>query len=304
VEDFAQVVFEVGEGRQAELRPGDLIGRSERAALCIGDPRVSEAHALVSFRRGDLYLLALRRLVSLAGKPVSEVRLREGTTIELCDTVQLRVERVILPSEVWGLSHKTLGTFALSEVTSLIEGPPAQRLARFAPDADAHVWCEGPATWFVRCAREKARKVALGDDLRVGSESFRVVRTPLAGHSVASTDADERLEAPLTLVLHTDTVEIQGARQPAFTLSGLSASLVATLARASAPIAWNTLVLALWHDTMDPHDLRHRLDVALGRLRTRLREGGVRADLVSSVGGGQLQLALYPTDRVVDRRSP
>ena len=38
------------DGRTAVLGHGDLIGRLESAALPLADPRISEAHAMVSLR--------------------------------------------------------------------------------------------------------------------------------------------------------------------------------------------------------------------------------------------------------------
>ena len=57
----ARVVVEL-DGDRHVLGVGDLIGRLPSAALVVDDPRVSEAHAIVSLRRAALHLLALRRL--------------------------------------------------------------------------------------------------------------------------------------------------------------------------------------------------------------------------------------------------
>jgi hypothetical protein len=46
--------------------------------------------------------------------------------------------------------------------------------------------------------------------------------------------------------------------------------------------------------------VRRRLDVALSRLRQRLREHGIRADLVRMTGLGQIELFLHERDQVVD----
>lgn len=57
------------DGQIHVLGHGDLIGRLWSAALCLSDPRVSEAHAMVSLREGQLRLLALRGLFAIDGKP-------------------------------------------------------------------------------------------------------------------------------------------------------------------------------------------------------------------------------------------
>ena len=59
------------DGRDVEVGPGDLIGRTPSAAAVIDDPRIAEAHAFVSLRHGELHLLSLRRMVVVAGKPRS-----------------------------------------------------------------------------------------------------------------------------------------------------------------------------------------------------------------------------------------
>ena len=54
-------------GAMVLLGPGDLIGRSPTAALHIDDPRISEAHSMVSLRGSQLKLLALRGRHSVYG---------------------------------------------------------------------------------------------------------------------------------------------------------------------------------------------------------------------------------------------
>ena len=66
------------DGSARELRPGDIIGRMRGAALCLDDPRISEAHALVSLRGSTLRLLALRGRMSVDGKPRSDAVLEPG----------------------------------------------------------------------------------------------------------------------------------------------------------------------------------------------------------------------------------
>ena len=66
------------------------------------------------------------------------------------------------------------------------------------------------------------------------------------------------------------------------------------------PTGWEILARAVWPDSPDVAALRHRWDVALGRLRARLREEGVRA-LLRADGAGQLALELYDGDEVDDR---
>ena len=46
----AYALFKLGVGEDViEVTPGEFIGRSDLATICVDDPRVSEAHAMVSF---------------------------------------------------------------------------------------------------------------------------------------------------------------------------------------------------------------------------------------------------------------
>ncbi len=51
--------------------------------MSLDDPRISEAHALLSLRGGALHLLSLRRMIAVDGKPVSGVELRRGLVVAL-----------------------------------------------------------------------------------------------------------------------------------------------------------------------------------------------------------------------------
>src|SRR5262245_29036438 len=112
----AVVRFRLPDGSAAELGPGDLIGRVGGGAPVVDDPRLSEAHAMVSLRQGELYLLSLRRLVGLRGKPVSEVLLAEGVVVDLAEGVPLRVESVAKPARVRALRAPGLGERPLGQV--------------------------------------------------------------------------------------------------------------------------------------------------------------------------------------------
>ena len=66
-----------------ELVHGDLIGRVWSAALPINDGRVSEAHAMISLREGELRLLGLRGAFALHGRPTSDLALEAGQRVQL-----------------------------------------------------------------------------------------------------------------------------------------------------------------------------------------------------------------------------
>jgi hypothetical protein len=185
-------------------------------------------------------------------------------------------------------------------VASIVAGPPPRLVSRFVPGAAAHLWCLGSAgvdAWRLRVGDRPARTVAVGDTFHVAGRAFEVCDIDLqaAGHEPTLGGG------PLRVVAHYDGVEIHRANRPVVTIGGIGARLISELVAFGGPVAWEVVARELWRDEADPTELRHRWDVALSRLRSRLREAGVRGDLLRSDGGGQLQLVLYDGDRVDDR---
>lgn len=283
-----------------DLGAGDLIGRLPSAALCIDDPRVSEAHALVTLRRGELHLLSLRRMIAVAGKPLSELRLAPGQRIELAEGVALGVEAVVAPQAVLALRGPGFGQRTLPGVASLAAGPPPSLVARFVPGAAAYVWLTG-ASCRLRQGGAPDRELAPGDRFTVGDHELEVCLLPLGTGAHASTMQGGSVHLPLRLVANYDTVEIHRAGRPTLVLGGLKARLMSELVIYGGPVAWETCARQLWPDGADTLDLRHRWDVALGRLRRQLREAGLRDDLVTADRAGQIQLVLREHDLVEDR---
>jgi hypothetical protein len=278
-------------GRERELVPGDVVGRLSTAALSIDDARVSEAHALVSLREGELRLLALRGQFAVAGRPVREVALRPGLSIELAPDVAIDVLAVTLPESVLGVEIDGRAQ-PLPSVCSFFHAP-GRVVAGYAADADARVWFVGDA-WRVE-ERGTSRPLTAGDV--VGALPIVAVAVADAGQPVTQVG----IEAPLVLVAHYDTVHVQRDGVPIVTLSGILARMVSELASLAGPVSWSALAHSLWPAEDDPGVVRARLDTNLTRLRAKLREGRVRTDLVRSDGAGQIELFLYAHDRVEDR---
>jgi hypothetical protein len=293
----AFVRFRMPTGELVELGHGDLIGRLVNARLAIDDPRVSEAHALVSLRRGELVLLSLRRMFSVRGKPESEAILTEGMEIELAPDLVLVVEEVRRPDAVLAIESPTLGRRALPGLVSLSAGPPLTLATRFEPEAQAHVWWNGDG-WRARLGRGAPRTIAPGDTLKVGTEEVRFVMVGLE-NSATTTGG---LDTPLRIVAWYDGVEIHRQGRPVVTLGGVGARIFSELGAVGGPAEWSLVAREVWKgETLDAHELRHRWDVSLARLRTRLREAGIRADLLRSDGSGYVQIVTTPQDVVEDK---
>ncbi|HNH46400.1 MAG TPA: FHA domain-containing protein, partial [Myxococcota bacterium] len=139
----AIVRFRLPEGGTVELGPGDLIGRLWSAALSIPDPRISEAHAMISLRGEELKLLALRGRFAVEGRSQSGIVLAAGQRIALADGLELLVEEVTLPSAVFAIEGDGLPRVVVAGPCSLLTRPRPELVPRLIPEAPAWLWSDG-----------------------------------------------------------------------------------------------------------------------------------------------------------------
>lgn len=298
----AYVRVRAPDGSHHELVHGDLVGRLSTAALPIDDARISEAHAMISLRERELKLIRLRGGLAFDGKPVNELTLRPGLEVVLAAGISLHVESLHLPVSVLGLVGERFARQVLPPVASLVPaaGSEGVRLqAGYVQDAVAWVWCTGSA-WRVRVG-ERVAPLAPGDCFEVGGETIGAVEIPLEAAGGAATRAVGGVEAPLRIEANFDTVQIHREGAAALVLGGTHARIVSELVALAGPAHWKVIAGLLWPDAAEPESLRSRFDVALSRLRRKLREARIRTDLVHTDGAGQVELLLYPHDRVADR---
>jgi hypothetical protein len=284
-------------GATVEVGPGALLGRTPAATAMIDDPRVSEAHAFVSLRHGELHLLSLRRLLTLGTKPVNDVVLRRGQVIGIADELTVEVLDVVTPTELLAVAAPGQPTRVLAQVASIVDDPP-RLVARVEVDAHVQLWSVGES-WRLRRRGGAAQPIGPGDTIEIAGVTFRLVTVPIGLAGPSPTIAGATAE-PIRLVAYYDTVQIHRRNRAIATLSGTNARIISELVACHGPTGWEVLARGVWTDEADTGALRHRWDVALGRLRARLRELGVR-DLVRSDGAGQLALELYEGDHVDDR---
>ena len=285
------------------LGPGDLIGRMATAALPIDDGRISEAHALVSLRAGELKLLGLRGRFAVDGLPCNEVVLSPGLWVELALGLGLEVLDVELPDHMLALQGEGLPRQALVGACSVLVAPRLCVVGRYQDDAAAHVWNNG-VVWRLRLAGHAARDLAAGDRFEVGGQWVSAVAVPVHGVGPARTEVHEAFAAPLRIVAGFDTVHIHqqgGVAVAPVSLDGISARIVSELVVLHGPAAWEVLAGEIWRDEPDRSRLRQRWDVSLARLRGKLRAGGIRSDLIRAGGTGQIELLLYQSDVIDDR---
>jgi len=290
----ATVVIRLPDGSRASLTHGDLVGRLETAALHIDDPRVSEAHAMVSLRGAVMKLLALRGRIAVDGYPLRDVELRPGLVVQLADDFALRVERVVLPDEVVGLGVDGAAPRVVTSVWSVVEGGVK---VGYQPDARAWVWPTGRALTLRK--RDGDDEILTGGSrLEVGGVVLTVEAIDMGrGRSFATTDHGHAMaqDAPLEIVAHFTSVHIRRPGAPTVVIAGLAARIVSELVAAGVPMPWVSLARELWPEAAEA-DLRARWDVNVSRLRKKLVAAGLRADLVRSDRHGNLELCLGAGD--------
>jgi len=146
---FVHTVIRTRDGREVRLGHGDVIGRLWSAALSIDDPRVSEAHAMVSLRHGELHLLALRGRFSIDDKRLASLRLQRGQRIRLSRETTIEVVDVFLPRELLAIRGPGLPAQVLSGVCGLIASEPPELVSPLPEDPDAVLWHNGSG-WRLR----------------------------------------------------------------------------------------------------------------------------------------------------------
>lgn len=297
---LAQVVFKTDDGRCHTLGHGDLIGRLWTARLQLSDPRVSEAHAMVSLRGGQLKLLALRGLFAIGGKPRKDTVLTVGQRIAFARGLEVEVVEVGLPVEVMGLSGSDLPRQPLPGACFLVLRPNPALVSRSQEGHVAAFWSTGDG-WLVQRPGEAPVELTTGWSMKAEGQRFTAVRIGMSRAGQLRTHMVGAVSAPMRLELHWDTAHIHRSGMPTLTLRGHHARILCELASVGTGVDWEQLARMLWSDEVHRDRLRRRFDTVLTRLRAKLRDAGVSPDLVSFDGSGNLALVLKPEDSVDDR---
>ena len=296
------VTLETAPGETTQVGPGGIIGRMHSAALCIDDPRVSEAHAMVSLRGGRLQILALRGPVVFQGYRVSSKQLEVGQTFSLVRGLDLRVVDIDVPSEVVALQVDESEPVRLVEsVYSLVATPEGLlRLeARHAGDAAGWVWASSE-TYRLRLADMEPEAVRVGCSWTIGEHRIQAVSRASVRASTPVTVASTLVGQSLRVVARFDTVHLHRADGPSAVLAGMSARIVSELAQFSSPVGWEVVAGEIWGQVPDRHLMRQNWDRNMRSLRANLRKAQIRENLVRPDGCGNVELYLTPGDELVD----
>lgn len=305
-----EIILRVSDGTEAVLGPGAIVGRSSGAALCIDDPRVSEAHALVSLRGGELVLLALRGELTVGRRTVSRVSLRPGVRVLLVPGVSLDVVAVTLPDRVLALrSSEGVSSGAhprppgapwpLSGSACSIT-PEGEPRPGYVPEAAVHLWASDDG-WRYRVAGQMPAAVVPGGVIEVGGHRFDVVEVPLSNAGIDATFASPATSAPISIVCRYETVHIHREGAAQVVLSGIQARMICEVIEFAAPVPWDMAARAIWKGENDRFVLRRNWDRHLTAMRQRLAEAGLRTDIVRADGCGNVEIFLHPGDTVEDQ---
>lgn len=295
---FAFVRIRLPDGTERRLSPGDLVGRLETAALHLDDARISEAHALVSLRGDELRLLGLRGRFAVDGAPIKEVSLHPNLRIEFAPGLAVEVLEVSVPDEVLALEADGLARQVLSGVCSVHLDPDPRISHRYDVGAAAHVWTSGTA-WTIQVAGEAARELEAGDEFEVGGRAFAAVPVSLLEAASPATRAGG-VRPPITIEAQFDTVHIHRDGVPALSLAGIAARIVSELVAFDGPVNWHVLASQIWKNEDERILLRRKWDVALARLRKKLRGAGLPPGLIRADRTGHIELTLELADKVID----
>lgn len=290
--------FRLSDDTEATLVPGEIIGRMAGAALHLDDARVSEAHAMVSLRGGELKLLALRGRFTVDGPPLSDLVLVEGQEIFLARDLSLTVVDVGLPDAVLALEGPGLPRQILGGVTSLKLRPRPRLTPKYAGDADAWFYTSAEG-WRMRLPEQGIFPLEPGP-VRIGEQTFQVVEVALEAAGPQRTRVAGGVSAALEIVANYDTVHVRREGHPAVVLNGRQARIVSELVTIGAPCSWESIAPSIWPDAEDRNHLRRKWDITLAKMRSKLKAKGVRPGLVQADGKGNFELVLNPGDRVTD----
>lgn len=296
---ITRVILKTPTGAFVTLRPGELIGRVPSCALIIDDSRISEAHAIVSLRGGQLWLLALRGRFSVANAIVERVALEPGQRVVLAQGIELEVVEVVLPDEVLALELPLREPALLQSTTSIMLAPQLMMRGGWHADAAAWLWPVNEV-WRARVGDADVFTVEPGVAIHVGPHALMPRLVALDDAGVAHTVARADDFVPLRIHARFHSVHItRGEREP-IVLTGTAARVVSELVALEGPVEWQIPAREVWGGDEDEVLLRNRWDATLSRLRKRLRGAGVRDDLIRVSGQGIVELVLGREDVLVD----
>ena len=297
------VIFRLHTGELIKATPGAILGRLSSASVRIDDPRVSEAHALVSLRGSELKLLSLRGGLRVDGRKEADVVLQAGQLVALSRGVSLVVVAVELPSTMLALQIRSQGRAfggpveLTRSVYSVLSQPEPAIVPRFHQAAPAHVWNTADG-WCMRLRGQERAQIASGDRWEVAGFTIEAISLSLPEAGMTETVMSERPYTTMRIVDRDGTIHLHPEHKPSVVLNGKPAQIISELICMEVLAPWYVVAGEIWPKTRDLKVLRRNWDQCLNRLRRKLRSQGIRDNLVHADGTGNIELFLLPGDEI------
>ena len=232
------------------------------------------------------------------GQPEDEIEVAPGQRIRIGGT-DLDVLDLTLPEEILAIRVGEAEPQELcAGVYSLVRGQSPELVPWDGDDALARIWSTAEG-WCIQCNPGHRETVLPGRRWVIHGVVLEAVAIPINLAGPSSTVGPSRVG--LTLVArHTSCHLLRPGRQ-AVVVDGQPGRVLSELCAMGAPADWTVLGGELWPELRADRDaLRRNWDRVMRRLRLKLRENGVREDLVRADGLGNVELVLAVGDRVRD----
>lgn len=298
---LSSVCFRTPDGDLVRVYAGGILGRTPNADLYLQDPRISEAHALVSLRGNGLQLLELRGMLYLNGKRTAALELSSGQRILLAGSLELTVEDIHLPSHTLVLHGVRDGPRELTASTySLIMHSPddVALVPGYHEGAEGYIWSSADELR-IQLLSQCAELVAPDRSWSLGESTLRIEAVRRAGfvETLTVRPRDERLR----IVARYTSVHFWWTATEVLVLHGRPALLISELVSCGGkPVPWEVIAREIWSGQSDRQLLRQNWDRTLGRIRDQLRKAEIRENLVRVDHNGNIELVLGPLDEAVD----
>lgn len=287
------VTLRLPDGRQVYVPPGTVMGRLVTSAVPIDDPRISEAHVLVTHRGGSMWMMGLQQqaLRVVGDRSRSHVRLVAGQRLSLAEGYVVEVMAVVTPDHLPQAQYRRrgeiewhqLGNLDGHEYYSIMSGP--LWVAGQREGAMCHLAC-GVDSWVLFTQEQDSISIEDLEIWEAGDWQFRFLWLPVDQAGTAKTIArhqhslDYRIEVGETFVRITPIEDDRDLEPLIFV--GQPRLLLMALMRETTSRRWQVLGAEIWEDwgELDRKARERRWNPAIHRLRKRLAEYALDPDIV------------------------
>lgn len=287
------VLLRLPDGRLVYVPPGSVIGRLVTSAVPINDPRISEAHVLVTHRGDSMWMISLQPqpIKVLGERSHRSVKLETGQRLSLTEGYVMEVIAVVTPDRLPQAQYRTVGESAWQTLGNLdghehysvmpgplwAAGPQSGALFRLACGVDS---------WVLFSPAGEAIPIEDLDVWSAGEWEFRFLWCPVGQAGIAKTMAKGHPFLDYSIEIGENFVRFipLGGSLPReqLTFVGQHRLLLLALLREPGPRRWQVLGAEVWDDwaELDRTARERRWNPAVHRLRKRLMEHGLDPDII------------------------